>query len=124
MAKRAPPISAATMDALTAYPWPGNIRQLQNVIERAVILATGERLEVHLPAAAALAPPPPRPPVLATIDDVLRAHILTALAAADWVIGGPRGAAVKLGMKRSTLNFRIKKLGITKELRRARAPLE
>ena len=133
MGKSVPLISAATMASLASYSWPGNIRQLQNVIERAVILATDGELQIHLPplrsACTPLVTQPTPVPVrtggtpknpVASLDDVQRAHILGVLEATDWVVGGPRGAAAKLGMKRSTLNYRLEKLGI---LRRSRCTL-
>jgi formate hydrogenlyase transcriptional activator len=121
MGKSVPAISAATMQQLTTHAWPGNIRELQNVIERAVILATGGELEVHLPLReGATHIRPSTPPPLGSLDDVQRGYILKVLEETDWVIGGPKGAAVKLGMKRSTLNFRMKKLGIRRDEQRGR----
>jgi formate hydrogenlyase transcriptional activator len=108
-----------------AYHWPGNIRELQNLIERAVILSTGPVLNVPLhdlqsqPSAAAPANAPAngRPRKIETLEEVERRHVLETLQATDWVVGGPKGAAVLLGLKRSTLQVRMEKLGI----RRARA---
>ena len=103
------------MVRLVGYDWPGNIRQLQNVLERAVILTEGEHLEVPaLPngsqgAPASTSAPSAHPDEL---EAVSKAHILSVLTATNWVIAGPTGAAARLGMKRSTLNFRMKKLGI------------
>jgi formate hydrogenlyase transcriptional activator len=111
-------IPSETMNVLVAYHWPGNIRELQNLVERAVILSTGPVLKVPLndlqsqPQAAA-----PSTGKIETLEDVERRHILETLQAADWVVGGPKGAAVRLGLKRSTLQVRMEKLGI----RRARA---
>jgi len=117
-------IPSETMTVLVAYHWPGNIRELQNLVERAVILSTGPVLNVPLrdlqaqPQAAvqANAPASGRPRKLETLEDVERRHVLETLDATDWVVGGPRGAAVMLGLKRSTLQVRMEKLGI----RRAR----
>ena len=106
-------IPADAMDALTRYDWPGNIRELQNLIERAVILSPGPTLFVPTEA---LAPRQPMPAAAAgqpeTLLETDRRHILAALQASDWVLSGPAGAAARLGMKRSTLQFRMRKLGI------------
>jgi formate hydrogenlyase transcriptional activator len=118
-------IPSETMSVLVAYHWPGNIRELQNLVERAVILSTGPVLNVPLndlrsqpPAAApANAPGNEKSRKIETLEDVERRHVLETLAATDWVVGGPKGAAVLLGLKRSTLQVRMEKLGI----RRARA---
>jgi formate hydrogenlyase transcriptional activator len=121
MRKNVPAISAATMQQLTTHSWPGNVRELENVIERAVILATGDRLEVNLPLREGTTPIRQSNTVaLGSLDEVQRGYILKVLEETDWVVGGPNGAAVKLGMKRSTLNFRIKKLGIRRDEPRGR----
>src|SRR5215475_5923986 len=106
---------AESMEALVCYDWPRNVRELQNVIERAVILATNGILCPQVPAqspvvcrAAAVAP------WSQTLDDAMRAHILDALRATNWVVAGPHGAAARLGMKRSTLASRMAKLGIVR----------
>src|SRR5262249_25448036 len=112
MRKRIETIPAEAMSALTHYHWPGNIRELENLIERAVILTSGPALEVSLselkPAAAIKMTPVP------TLEDAEREHILRALEETDWVISGPQGAAARLGMKRSTLQSRMQKLGISR----------
>jgi formate hydrogenlyase transcriptional activator len=109
------PIPADAMDRLVYYDWPGNVRELQNVIERAVILASNGILRPQVPARSpgghSTAPVAPR---LETLDDVMRAHILDALHATNWVVAGPRGAAARLGLKRSTLAFKMAKLGIVR----------
>jgi formate hydrogenlyase transcriptional activator len=118
-------IPSETMDVLVAYHWPGNIRELQNLVERAVILSTGAVLNVPLrdlqsqpqTAVPTNAPNNGKPRKIETLEDVERRHILGTLDATDWVVGGPKGAAVLLGLKRSTLQVRMEKLGI----RRARA---
>jgi formate hydrogenlyase transcriptional activator len=118
-------IPADTMQALIQYPWPGNIRELQNVIERAVILSPGPVLQVprtdltlratetvpgqHETRAAAR-----RTPIRNMLEEAERQHILRVLEETQWVVAGPHGAAVRLGMKRSTLQFRIQKLGISR----------
>jgi formate hydrogenlyase transcriptional activator len=103
------------MDALVRYPWPGNVRELQNVIERAVILSPGPALQVptgDLQAAATPALETAAPAV--TLADAEREHILGALRETGWVVGGPKGAAARLGMKRSTLYKKMEKLGISR----------
>ncbi|MCI0356211.1 MAG: sigma 54-interacting transcriptional regulator [Acidobacteria bacterium] len=106
-------IPSETMKALTRYHWPGNIRELQNVIERAVILSTGSVLKVPLTDLK------PRETANgakseATLDEAQREHILGVLKETNWVLGGDGGAAARLGMKRSTLQFRMRKLGISR----------
>jgi formate hydrogenlyase transcriptional activator len=106
-------IPSDTMQGLIRYPWPGNIRELQNIIERAVIVSPGPVLQVPLtdlnPRAA-----PAHPMPQDTLEDAERKHILAVLKETKWVLGGANGAAVRLGMKRSTLQFRMRKLGITR----------
>jgi len=110
MQKEITTIPAETMEALTRYRWPGNIRELQNLIERAVILSPDTTLRVPL---ADLRPPPLRdPPTAATLEEAERMHILQALQDTDWVIGGPDGAAARLGVRRTTLLYKMKRLGI------------
>jgi formate hydrogenlyase transcriptional activator len=105
-------IPAETMAALSSYHWPGNIRELQNLIERAVILSNSGVLPNPLPAAGT------RPVAIstaaATLKDSERAMILHTLQATAWVIGGPNGAAAKLGLKRTTLICKMQKLGISR----------
>jgi transcriptional regulator with GAF, ATPase, and Fis domain len=112
-------ISAATMFALSSYHWPGNIRELQNLIERAVILSNSGVLPNPLPAAGTqtieVAPTVP------TLKDSERALILHALEGTSWVIGGPNGAAAKLGVKRTTLICRMQKLGIYRPIQNSPA---
>jgi formate hydrogenlyase transcriptional activator len=106
-------IPSDTLQGLLRYPWPGNIRELQNVIERAVIVSPGPVLQVPLidlnPRAA-----PARPMPQDTLEEAERKHILAMLEETKWVLGGANGAAVRLGMKRSTLQFRLRKLGIAR----------
>ena len=114
MGRRIETIPSAAMDALVRYHWPGNIRELQNVIERAVILSPGPSLQVP-PADLVPAQAPVTEPALAavTLTDAEREHILGALRETGGVVGGPNGAATRLGMKRSTLYKKMKKLGIS-----------
>jgi formate hydrogenlyase transcriptional activator len=115
-------ISPETMAAFSSYHWPGNIRELQNLVERAVILAQDGVLPNPLPASMAPSPPPgtifsnsefPEP---MTLRDSERALILRALQMSGWKIAGQKGAAAKLGLNRSTLQFRMKKLGIERTI--------
>jgi formate hydrogenlyase transcriptional activator len=125
------------MEALVRYPWPGNVRELQNVIERAVILSPGPVLQVPLgdlqppgirsqesgvrgqeSAPSSLTPDscPLTPGRTGTLADAEREHILGVLRETGWVLGGPNGAAARLGMKRTTLQSKMKKLGISRPL--------
>ena len=98
------------MKALQTYPWPGNVRELENFIERAVILTSGPDLRAPLSELKVLSPPSNGS--LKTLEDAEREHILKALREAKWTIGGASGAAAKLGMKRTTLQSKMQKLGI------------
>jgi formate hydrogenlyase transcriptional activator len=130
MNKKIETISSETLKQMRQYHWPGNIRELQNVIERAVILARSPVLNVPLGEIQSR-------PSLASVNgngngdaqsefsagkdirDVLeeteRKHILNVLSQTNWVVAGPNGAAIRLGMKRSTLQLRMRKLGLTRE---------
>jgi formate hydrogenlyase transcriptional activator len=114
MGRRIENISSATMDALTLYSWPGNVRELQNVIERAVILSRGTSLQVPLGDLQSPSQETEATGATVTLADAERDHILNVLREAGWVIGGPKGAATRLGMKRSTLQWKMKRLGISK----------
>jgi formate hydrogenlyase transcriptional activator len=112
MKKPVDTIPSDTMATLCRWPWPGNVRELQNVIERAVIQSKGSVLQVSL---AEFQHPSLSPPEEAiTLDRAEREHILKVLRDTDWVVGGPHGAAARLGLKRTTLNSRIQKLGISR----------
>jgi formate hydrogenlyase transcriptional activator len=118
-------IPSETMKTLVRYHWPGNIRELQNVIERAVIVSGGPVLKVPLTDLKTAAPPAITPGVTrpseasgdgkdmrSMLDETERRQIVMALQQANWIVAGPKGAATLLGMKRSTLQSRMQKLGI------------
>jgi formate hydrogenlyase transcriptional activator len=123
-------IPADTMRALTRYPWPGNIRELQNVIERAVILTSGPVLTVRVEDLRPLNQTPSSLPaslaaangngftangtgkIVEALEEAERRQILSALEKSNWIVAGPEGAAARLGLKRSTLQSRMQKLGI------------
>jgi formate hydrogenlyase transcriptional activator len=112
MGKQIDEISSETMSELGSYAWPGNIRELQNFIERSVILTSGNVLKSPLaslrnaPEAESLEP--------VAMEDAEREHIRKILEQTRWVVSGPNGAAARLGIKRSTLYFRMQKLGISR----------
>ena len=115
MNRRIETIPSEAMAALSKYHWPGNVRELENLIERSVILSQGPDLHVPLgelkvPAAAATN----AATAVTTLKGVEREHIVRALEGSHWVIGGPFGAATRLGMKRTTLQSKMKKLGISR----------
>jgi formate hydrogenlyase transcriptional activator len=126
--KKIETVSAEAMTALQRYSWPGNIRELQNVIERAVLISNGPVLKVALSDLKKRSPvssgphsvgPPPGPrdeaqPIRDVLDNVERSQILAALEQSRWIVAGPNGAAARLGLKRSTLQLRMKKLGISR----------
>jgi formate hydrogenlyase transcriptional activator len=123
MNKQIDSIPAEAMRALTRWHWPGNIRELENLIERAVILSRGSTLNVPiselqqpsaipLAAAAAAGGHQNAPLVPVTLEDSEREHILKILRETKGMLGGPKGAAARLGLKRTTLQGKMKKLGI------------
>ncbi len=112
MNKRVESIPAPTLEALSRYHWPGNIRELQNLVERAVILTQGSQLHVPIQELKLVEPERPAPSV--TLHDSERQQILRVLRETKWTIGGPGGAAVRLGLKRTTLTSKIKKLGLSR----------
>ena len=127
--KRVEYIPADAMDALSQYSWPGNVRELENLIERAVLLSPGKELRIpfselksnsHVSSpvgdpgsllAVPLSPAPPTAPI-STLEEAERQHILRALKQTQWRIAGPKGAAKLLDIKRTTLQARMRKLGI------------
>jgi formate hydrogenlyase transcriptional activator len=110
MNRRIESIPSAAMEALTNYAWPGNVRELENLIERAVILTRGTSLEI--PLVELRATPDTVTPV--TLQDAERDHIRRVLDQVNGVVGGAKGAAARLGMKRTTLQSKMKKLGISR----------
>jgi formate hydrogenlyase transcriptional activator len=121
MGRRMETIDKDVMDALVEYSWPGNIRELENVVERAVILSPGttlrfrpEELKPAAPAVNSHSNVTSASDSRGTLAEAEREHIMQALEAANWVIGGRNGAAARLGTKRSTLQWKMKKLGISR----------
>jgi formate hydrogenlyase transcriptional activator len=108
-------IAPDTMSALTSYPWPGNIRELQNFIERSVIVTSGNVLQPPLATLQSYTGAESLGAV--TLEDAERDHIRKILEQTRWVVAGPNGAAARLGIKRSTLYFRMQKLGISRSNR-------
>jgi len=115
MGRRIKWMTSTAMDMLTSYSWPGNIRELQNLIERAVIRSPAERLDV--PDIEEGVGTPRKPDSERTLEEAERDHILAILKDTHWVLSGPRGAAGRLGINRSTLQFRMRKLGIERRRR-------
>jgi transcriptional regulator with GAF, ATPase, and Fis domain len=119
MGKQIHQIPPETIAAFTSYSWPGNVRELQNLVERAVILSCDGVLpnplgSIHQDIVAVNS-------TSSTLKELNRALLLRELEAADWVIGGPEGAAVKLGLNRTTLLYKMKKLGLVRPIRGRRA---
>jgi formate hydrogenlyase transcriptional activator len=114
MNKRIDEIPTDVMDALVQYPWPGNVRELQNFIERAVILSPQTVLRAPVGELVALAAPKDSIGPVGGLAEVERDHILRVLEASDWVVGGQNGAAARLGMKRTSLVYRMRKLRINR----------
>ena len=108
-------IPAEALDALTHHPWPGNVRELQNVIERAVILSPGPTLRLALDELPRSRPATESPALVRTLEEVEREHTVRVLREANWVVGGPHGAAARRGLRRTTLLYRMAKLGISRQ---------
>jgi formate hydrogenlyase transcriptional activator len=108
MNKSVTTIPKKTMEILAQWSWPGNVRELENVIERSLILTHGSVLQVPLRELETSAGPPAAP----TLQAMEREHILRALRESGGTLGGSRGAAVRLGIKRTTLQSKLKRLGI------------
>src|SRR5262249_32039134 len=121
-------VPADVMDALVNYDWPGNVRELENLIERAVLLTPGKELKVpfsdltisraatDVAPEVVIGPSGADAPSLPTLEEADRQHILRALRQTEWKIAGPKGAAALLGMKRTTLQARMRKLGIRRPI--------
>jgi formate hydrogenlyase transcriptional activator len=110
MSKQITKISRDAMEALKRFPWPGNIRELQNLVERAVILSTGDILQISAP--------PCRLPIRTdsmTLADAEREHILHALEESNWIVGGKAGAAARLGLPRTTLIDKMRRRGLSRD---------
>jgi formate hydrogenlyase transcriptional activator len=116
MRKTIETIPSETVEALIHYRWPGNIRELENVIERAVILSPGPVLRLSPRDLKSRITPGQNPDRHQTLEEVERNHILKTLKETSWVLSGPSGAAAYLGLNRSTLYFRMKKLGIVRSV--------
>jgi formate hydrogenlyase transcriptional activator len=112
MGKQIDEISSEIMSELALYAWPGNIRELQNFIERSVILSSGSVLQAPFESLTAAATTQAQEAV--TLEEAERNHIRKILEQTRWVVSGPNGAAARLGIKRSTLYFRMQKLGISR----------
>jgi formate hydrogenlyase transcriptional activator len=110
--KRIATVPPEAMAALTRYPWPGNVRELSNFIERSVLLSPGGELRVAVADLKSV--PAPESDGAATLAEAEREHILAVLRETKWRIGGPSGAAALLGLKRTTLQSKMRKLGITR----------
>jgi formate hydrogenlyase transcriptional activator len=108
-------IPAEALDAFTRYTWPGNVRELQNVIERAVILSPGPALHLALDELSQSRPTERSPVPVSTLEEIEREHILRVLRETNGVIGGLYGAATRLGLRRTTLLYRMEKLGISRQ---------
>src|ERR1700730_9871384 len=112
MGKYIDEVPVEVMQSLVSHSWPGNIRELQNFIERSVVLTSGNTLRPPLAALQRAAEA--EPPEAITLKDAERKHIRKTLEHTRWVVAGPNGAAARLGIKRSTLYFRMQKLGISR----------
>ena len=112
MKKNIQAVPAKTLDVLSRYAWPGNIRELENLVERSVILTQGTDLQV--PMSELQANDRPASTSISTLEEAEREQILRALHETRWVIGGPSGAAARLGIKRTTLQSKMQKLGISR----------
>jgi len=114
MNRRVEVIPSGALKALRRYTWPGNVRELANLVERAMILSKGRTLEIPLGELERGRHRPDHDDRAATLRAVERMHILRVLGETNWTLGGPRGAAVRLGVKRTTLQALMRRLGITR----------
>ncbi len=120
MNRRIEHIPVEAMEALVRYSWPGNIRELQNFIERAVILSPHSVLRIPIAELEPFHARRERDVVISGLAEVERDHIVRALEASNWVIGGRNGAAERLGMKRTSLLYRMQRLGVNRRPAHAR----
>jgi DNA-binding NtrC family response regulator len=107
MGKKVESIPKKTMEAMQCYHWPGNVRELRNIIEHAMILNKGKNMVISMPGLSSF-----ETQAVSRLDDVERRHIMKMLKRTGWRIAGKGGAAEALGMRRTTLNAKMKKLGI------------
>jgi formate hydrogenlyase transcriptional activator len=114
MNKKINDIPTETMDALVRYRWPGNVRELQNFIERAVILSPHTVLRAPTSELEPFSAPRESKVPMTGLEDVERDHIVRALELSNWLVGGPKGAAARLGIKRTTLTYKMRKFGIVR----------
>jgi formate hydrogenlyase transcriptional activator len=112
MGKKITTIAEEFMEVLAQHSWPGNVRELQNFIERSVILSEGGVLTGSSPNPARIAHEAPKEPTPTTLEQVERSHILKVLEETEGVVGGRNGAAARLGMRRTTLIYRLRRMGI------------
>jgi transcriptional regulator with GAF, ATPase, and Fis domain len=120
MGKRIDTVPKSVLDTLGAYTWPGNVRELANVLERSVIISRGTTLELGEWVTLAVEPiPVRREPVF---EELTRQRILDALEDTGWRVSGPKGAAQRLGLKATTLEARMKRLGITRPNAKSQSP--
>ena len=120
MKKTIDTIPPHAMEVFQRYPWPGNVRELQHFMERSVVLTAGRALQAPLKELEEVIRKPKgsvaRGSASRTMEEIERESILSALRDAEWVVGGPNGAAARLGLKRTTLASRMERLGISKKL--------
>ena len=115
MGKQIDAVPSKVMEVLIKHPWPGNIRELQNFIERSVILTSGDTLRPPLADLQhGVEPPSQRSSEPMTLEQATLAHVLDALEKTNWIIGGPRGAAERLGLKRTTLTCMMQRMGLSR----------
>jgi formate hydrogenlyase transcriptional activator len=114
MNKKIDAIPSETMDALVRYRWPGNVRELQNFIERAVILSPHTVLRAPTSELEPFSAPRESNLPMTRLEELERDHIVRALELSSWLVGGAHGAAARLGIKRTTLTYKMRKLGIVR----------
>ena len=115
MNKRFEGVAPEAMEALRRWHWPGNVRELENLMERAVILSRGKVLQIPMAELASAVKADAESVTPSSLEAADREHILRVLRETKGVIGGPEGGATRLGLKRTTLNSKMRKLGITRK---------